>query len=399
MSWRRVAFAMFAVGWGANQFSSMLVVYRDELAFGPGTLAALFGVYALGLVPGLLLGGPASDRHGRRVLVLVFCALSPLASLLLILGRDHAESLAVARLLAGVCSGVVFAAGSAWVQELSARDGAPEGTGARRAAVALTAGFGAGPVIAALIAQFAPEPRAAAYLPHVVLGLAALTLLRAAPETVEASARRAGGRTGPLRFALPEAVRTPRFRRRVAPTAPWVFASAAIAFAVLPARTGDVSVAFSGLVTGLTLGSGVAVQPFARRTEDGHPLRAGLFGLAAAVLGTILGFVAVELREPSIVLAAAPVLGAAYGLCLVSGLRESERLALPDERGATVAVFYALTYVGFAAPYVLALVARLTGTAGALLVATGAALATASYVMTPGRADGEDPTLIQARGG
>jgi MFS family permease len=60
--WRRVALAMFAVGWGANQFSSMLVVYRDELGLGAGTLAALFGVYALGLVPGLLLGGPASDR-------------------------------------------------------------------------------------------------------------------------------------------------------------------------------------------------------------------------------------------------------------------------------------------------------------------------------------------------
>jgi len=34
--WQRVVIAMFAVAWGANQFSPMLVVYRDELGLSPG---------------------------------------------------------------------------------------------------------------------------------------------------------------------------------------------------------------------------------------------------------------------------------------------------------------------------------------------------------------------------
>jgi MFS family permease len=41
-----------------------------------GTLEALFGVYALGQIPGLLLGGPLSDVWGRRAVVVpaaVFC--------------------------------------------------------------------------------------------------------------------------------------------------------------------------------------------------------------------------------------------------------------------------------------------------------------------------------------
>ena len=66
---------MFAVGWGANQFSPMLLVYRDEIGLEASTRAALFGVYAAGLIPGLLLGGRASDRRGRRSLVLPFVAL------------------------------------------------------------------------------------------------------------------------------------------------------------------------------------------------------------------------------------------------------------------------------------------------------------------------------------
>src|SRR4051794_37777043 len=74
---------MFAVGWGANQFSPMLLVYRDELGLSTGARAALFGVYAAGLIPGLLTGGAASDRRGGRALVLPFVALSPLATLLL----------------------------------------------------------------------------------------------------------------------------------------------------------------------------------------------------------------------------------------------------------------------------------------------------------------------------
>jgi predicted MFS family arabinose efflux permease len=376
--WRRVAFAMFAVGWGANQFSSMLVAYRDELGFGAGTLAALFGVYALGLVPGLLLGGPASDRFGRRPLVLTFVALSPVATLLLMLGHDAELGLAIARLLAGLCSGVVFAAGSAWVQELSILEA--DGTGSRRAALALTAGFGSGPVIAAMVAEVAPHPLVLPYVPHVLLGTAALVLLLPAAETAPAA-------HGRLRLTLPAAVRSRSFRRLVAPTAPWVFACAAISFAVLPARTGDVTVAFSGLVTGITLGAGVAIQPFARRTEDAHPLRAGLFGLAAAIAGTLAGFLAIQQQSPLLVLVAAFPLGAGYGLCLVSGLRESERLARPEERGATLAVFYALTYIGFAAPYLLALVARATGTAEALLVATAAAALTAVVVLLAARAE------------
>src|SRR5438477_611519 len=65
-AWLRIAFAMFAVGWGANQFSPMLIVYRHELRLTAGEVAGLFLVYALTLIPGLLIGGPGSDRFGRR---------------------------------------------------------------------------------------------------------------------------------------------------------------------------------------------------------------------------------------------------------------------------------------------------------------------------------------------
>ena len=82
LGWVRVAFAMFAVGWGANQFSTMLIVYRHALGLSPAAVAGLFAVYGATLIPALLVGGPASDRYGRRAVVLPSVALSPLGTTL-----------------------------------------------------------------------------------------------------------------------------------------------------------------------------------------------------------------------------------------------------------------------------------------------------------------------------
>ena len=66
--WQRVVIAMFAVAWGANQFSPMLVVYRDELGLSARTLALLFALYAVGLIRACCSGvrRPTAAGAGRR---------------------------------------------------------------------------------------------------------------------------------------------------------------------------------------------------------------------------------------------------------------------------------------------------------------------------------------------
>ena len=380
-AWLRIAFAMFAVGWGANQFSPMLIVYRHELRLTAGEVAGLFLVYALTLIPGLLVGGPASDRFGRRPVVWPFVALSPLATLLLVLGPRSLAVIAAGRALAGLCSGVVFGAATAWVQEVSPDDG----LSARRSALALTAGFGLGPVVAAVLAQWAADPLVVPYLPHLVIGVAAAVVLGGTPATRPARTQVAGRRWPPA------AVRTRRFWLAVAPASPLVFGSVALAIVVLPeevtsART--LSAGFAGLMTALSFAAGVAVQPFARRLRD--MLTGVVTGLACAAAGAAVGIAAVATADRVLAGLAAVLLGLAYGLCLVSGLRQAEHMAGPDERGAVIACYYALAYLGFAVPYLAAGLGALAGKTGAFVALTviiaALALWTAGYAASLRRA-------------
>jgi MFS family permease len=368
--WVKIAFAMFAVGWGANQFSPMLIVYRHELRLGAGAVAGLFLVYALTLIPGLLIGGPVSDRFGRRPVVLPFVALSPLATLLLVLGPRSLPMIAAGRALAGLCSGVVFGAATAWVRELSQGDG----LSARRSALALTAGFGLGPVVAAVLAQWVSDPLVVPYLPHLVIGTLAAIVLWRTPGRAPAAPDSAPISPEPIRAKRtwpPAAVRTAPFWLAVAPAAPLVFGSVSLAIVVLPeevtsART--LSAGFAGLMTALSFSAGVAVQPLARRLRNA--LAGSVAGLACGAAGAGIGIAAVAASDRVLGGAAAVLLGLAYGLCLVSGLRQAERMANPAEHGAVVACYYAVAYLGFAAPYLVDGLGLAAGKVGAFVLLT-----------------------------
>ena len=374
-AWLRVALAMFAVGWGANQFSPMLIVYRQALGLGAAEIAGLFGIYAATLIPGLLAGGPLSDRFGRRACVLPFAALSPVATLLLILGPHDLALIAAGRALAGVCSGMVFGPATAWVQDLSGGSA----LSARRAALALSAGFGVGPIVAAALAQWAPHPLVVPYLPHLVLGVVALAAVWTVPDV-----RRAGtpALAGPAarRWAPPAALRTRAFWLTVAPAAPFVFGSMSMAIVVLPEEVtsaSTLSAAFAGLMTALAFAAGIGVQPAARVLAERSDRLGILAGTGAAAAGAAVSAVAVAGPDRVLAGLGAVLLGLAYGLCLVCGLHQAEQLSDATDRGAVLSCYYVLAYLGFSAPYAMDGLNEVFGKPG-----TFAVLAVAAAVLT-----------------
>ncbi len=79
----------------------------------------------------------------------------------------------------------------------------------------------------------------------------------------------------------------------------------------------------------------------------------------------------------------------AYGFCLVAGLLETQRIADPSELAGLTAVYYSLTYVGFAVPIVLAELAHGVSYAVLLLAMAALALITLGTVVINGRRSAE----------
>lgn len=356
--WLRVGLAVAAVGWGANQFVPLLLMYRSGLGLSASTVQATFGLYAVGLIPGLLLGGPVSDRRGRRRVVLPALCASLLGSLLLIAGGSGVGWLFAGRLVSGAASGAAFSAGAAWIKELSpVGPGGGASPGARRVTVTMTAGFAAGPPAAGVLAQWGPAPTVLPYLPHLALLLIALPLLAAAPETRGPSGP--GGVRGGLRLLVPP---PGRMRTVVAPLAPWVFGSASIGLAYLPglvgSRLADHALVFSAGSAMLTALAGILVQPLVRGVDRPGSARLLTTALALVVAGLLAAAGAAATYEPLLVAAAALALGAGYGAAQVCGLLEVQRLARPAELATLTALYQALSYLGFAAPFLLAAAQR-----------------------------------------
>src|ERR1700759_5572205 len=317
-NWLRAGAALFGAAWGSNQFTPMLLVYRQQLGLSTGTLEALFGVYALGLIPGLLIAGPLSDARGRRPVILASAVLSLAGTVALLVAGHSVAPLFVGRFLTGLGSGAAFGTGTAWLRELSRPPfgHATDHGAARRGAVAMTVGFAAGPLVSGLLAQWASDPRVVAYLPHPVLMLGVLAVVPGAPETV------ARGGAGAITRALPS-LRQPRFYRVVAPMAPWVFAAPAVAFALLPSVVGAAhatdGIALTAVVTMATAMAGVFIQPVARRLDAHAGNRAATLGLTVIVAGLVLAAVTAHAQETWLLIPTSIVLGTGYGLCLVGG--------------------------------------------------------------------------------
>jgi MFS family permease len=131
------------------------------------------------------------------------------------------------------------------------------------------------------------------------------------------------------------------------------------------------------------------MQPLARRMSSRHVRLVVVAGLGAVIVGLLVAALTVWLDDPVLALVAAVILGAGYGLCLVFGLTEVSRIAADGQLAGLTAVFYALTYIGFTTPYLLALLEHVA--ALPILLIALAVLATLTLAVVRKPADPTQP--------
>ncbi len=359
---------LLATGWVANHFVALMPVISDRQHLSAATLDAIFGIYALGLLPGLVIGGRASDSFGRQSVALAGSTTSLVGTLAMLLSQQS-DVLLVGRLIVGVGVGLTISSCTAWASDLKGS------AGAATAGAVLMAGFAIGPFAAGTIA------RAGESGIRLSFGVAAVIVVVAM--IVAVAAGRRAGTTAPATSddsnrTMPARQGSVRALSWAMPLAPWVFASATLGFITIPARihVGLAAPLAAGTATLIVNGVSGLIQVIARTGAWGP--RAGTAGAVLAALGYAGTAAAPPTMPLALGLSLLVVLGCASGLCLREGLIDLEAAAPQRVRGALTGVFYMVTYVGFGLPLLLTVLG--SATASAIILTVMAALASAAAV-------------------
>ncbi|MFH9661799.1 MFS transporter [Streptomyces sp. NPDC017248] len=160
----------------SNAATPLYVLWQREMGFSKGTLTVVFACYIAGLLGSLLVSGAASDRLGRKPVLLPALGLALVACLVFATAGGVA-ALVVARLCTGVAVGAVVSAGMAAVTDVAGP--ARRRLAALVASSAMVFGAGLGPLLAGVLSQTLPGPTVTVFaVEAALLGTAVVAVVR-----------------------------------------------------------------------------------------------------------------------------------------------------------------------------------------------------------------------------
>jgi len=322
------------LGWAAlmasaNLASPLYAVYADRFSFSSLVLTLVFSTYAAVLVVALMLFGRLADRVGRRPVLVSGLAAGVVGVVLFALAQSTAWLFA-ARACQGLAVGMVSGPATAALVELEPEEASQRP--ALLAGLAQVGGSAAGPVVAAVLAQWAPWPLHLCYWVSLVTLVIAAAAMWRVPEPGERARE-------PWRIRVP---RLPdRGRRdfvRVSLTAALVWGSLAMFLSVVPKYAGQLLVTHNLALVGVVAALAVVASSPAHVLAQRLPLEVRT-GQAAGLVALAAGLVALTVAAPlhSLLLlgVAAVTAGTGHGTAFVNAQHELNGIA-PDERRAEV---------------------------------------------------------------
>jgi MFS family permease len=340
-----IAYAFAVTMLGTTLPTPLYVIYQAQWHFSTSIITLIFAVYAVGVLAALLGAGRSSDQVGRRPVLAVAIVLS-IASAVTFILAPNIGWLFLGRVLSGLSAGLMTGTATAALTET-----ARHGSGRRASLVATTAnmgGLGLGPLLAGLLAQYAPQPTV---LPFAVqLGLVAIAGLGllVVPETVTQRSALS------LKFrglGIPEAGRPEFIAAGFAGFAAFsllgLFSSLVPTF--LSGVLHDTSHAVAGAVVFLAFVVAACTQLVGSRLPSRPVTLAGLGVFLAALALIVAGLSAASMP---LFLASTVVSGVSVGAVFMGSLATANRVAPAETRGQVISAFFVFAYVGLTVPVI-----------------------------------------------
>lgn len=343
-----VCFAMIVGVMGTALASPLYPLYQQAWQLSAGDITVLFVLYMASALCSLLFLGRISDQRGFIVVLrggLIFVTLGVTLSAV---AWDY-WSFLISRIIIGLASSLIVTSSSIGLNKLNRSKDLQRAAATTTLLIAF--GFGLGPVIGGLIAQWAYAPLRMSYLPSILMGFIAIYALFSLPThkyQPEKTAQKKSFWRPSLHIPVQEA-RAPFLL--AAMTAFTAFAMFSLFASLAPSFMRSMvpwhGPAVSGLSIGLILFMSAGVQLLVRK----WPLkRSFVLGLSSFTLSNIL--LMLNLHYTSTLLFSCSVLSLAFGhgLCLISGMGVVNRIALPEYRAATTSSYLIVGYLGAILP-------------------------------------------------
>ncbi|MGE8067352.1 MFS transporter [Pseudomonas sp. NPDC089569] len=347
-------------------------LYQEQLHFSAAVLTLIFGVYALSLLAALLTVGSLSDYLGRKPVIFTAVVLNILAMLLFIYA-DSVAWLIGARVLQGFATGMATAVLSATLLDTDRQQGPLINS------VAPLLGMALGALGCGVLAEYAPAPLHLTYWLLLVLFVLQALYVWRLPESVSPQS----GAWASLRPTLHVPVQARATLWRVLPlnTATWALGGffASLAPSLVRTATGSTS----NLIGGATVAALTVTGALMIYTLRNRPAARSLqIGANLLPMGVILILLGVHGASLPLFFLGTLIAGCGFGSGFLGAVRSLVPLALPHERAGLMSAYYALSYLAFCLPSLVAgsvthtygLVSTTDGYAAALVVLSLSAL-------------------------
>jgi hypothetical protein len=331
----------------------LYVLYQRRDHISTAMVTVVFAVYAVGVIGSLFLAGHVSDWVGRKT-VFVPALLVNVASAAIFLFAPSLPGLLIARVVSGISVGLTTATATAYLAELhvGAVGAEAAGTGRRAQLVAISAnlgGIGFGPLVAGLLAAYAPQPLRLPYFAFGILLAILAVAVALAPETARRPDIRPAWR--PQHIAVPTAQRGLFFAATAAGLAS--FAVYGMFTSLVPSLLAGALHQTSHAVAGAAVFAAFAAGALAQILLSRASVRTTLL-ISPALLLPGLALLVTAIWEPdlTVFVVAGVVTGAGAGLLFRAALIAAGSTAPADSRAEVLAGYFLGAYTGLSLPVV-----------------------------------------------
>ncbi|MFD2700627.1 MFS transporter [Paenibacillus shunpengii] len=341
---KRMIWIILMMSCGATYISSLFPLYGDHYHMSSLELTLLFAVYAVILVPTLLIVGAKGSSWGLKKVLRISIWLS-IASTLLFIGSQNVWMLFAARILEGIAYGAFTGTATAFLLKQTSHD--QQSTAIKFSGVAINVGFGMGPAISGLILQYVlVQPLRLPFWVLLGLLLSSLVLIETLPKHEDSQK----STNAKISLGVPDSIRS-HFISFIALPAFTFFMLGGIVFSMIPSfvknviHSSDLSIA--GLLVFMLLGVAAFIQFFPWLQNPVKRMRIGIVFLA---IGPWIIVLSGQIENLLMLWLGMLIQGVGAGWSFQVALMFAGQLPKPEERPRVISAFYLCAYSGFIIP-------------------------------------------------